>query len=145
MLAESEEKGNLRRDMAGACPHSGLGETDVVIMTSTVCSLLDFFLPILCLLSLRVGDNKRVSNRQAWHELVWVNRALESLDAQHLRVCSVMRCDAMQCSETITHSLILTRRRPLNRSIDDTLPRLWERGVVPSSPRRAPPSPEKVP
>lgn len=41
MLAESEEKGNLRRDMAGACPHSGLSETGTtaIVMFFPICLL----------------------------------------------------------------------------------------------------------
>lgn len=67
MLAESEEKGNLRRDMAGACPHSGLGETDTAAIV--------IFFPICLFLALCTegfgATDKQASNRQAWHELVW--------------------------------------------------------------------------
>lgn len=78
VLAESEEKGNLRRDMAGACPHSGLGETDTAAIV--------IFFPICLFLAFCTegsggfgATDKQASTRQAWHELVWDHQSFGEL------------------------------------------------------------------
>lgn len=138
MLAESEEKGNLRRDMTGACPHSGLGETDDRRNNRDLDSLDPACLPsvyslVAVLKDCRRGD--KVSNTQAWHELVWDGstelwRALTSSDEQDLSIrrfylLGRMQRNAMQCNAA-SQSLAPTRRRQLNHVNDNTLPRWWE-------------------
>lgn len=144
MLAESEEKGNLRRDMTGARPHSGLGETDDRRNNRDLDSLNPACLPsvyslVAVLKDCRRGD--KVSNTQAWHELVWdgSTELWASSDEQDLsirRFCLLgrMQRNAMQCNAA-SQSLAPTRRRQLNQSNDNTLPRWWEE-LVPQT--RAP-------
>lgn len=77
VLAESEEKGNLRRDMAGACPHSGLSETGTAAIVMFFPHL-SISRSALCTEEFGAID-RQASARQAWHELVWDHQSFGGL------------------------------------------------------------------